>query len=439
MTLGPGEFGGVIDELVAGKWRDPASGEAVSIPIRDIVIARSLEGAEADLVHPLHKGKRTVVVSDEQTRAAMGRRVFRALKALGGVEEYVWANPRSSHEGVEELRHATRHAEALVAVGSGTVSDSVKYASFLDKKEYSVFATSPMNAYTTPTASISFAGIKRSIPCHAAKGVFFDLEVLSACPARFIRAAFADVICRTTAQVDWLMSHMLFDTPYRQTPYTLLAYDEDGLLDTAAALPGGNIGALALLTRISAIMGLGTFFAGTTHSGSMAEHMISHYIDMFAGDAHPGTSHGEQVGVATLSVSALQNEILGSPSAPELRPSVVARDRLAGRYGPEIADHMVAQTRAKSIDAAMAARINRLWARDWAGFVAPLRAVMLPRARLWRAMSDVGAGRTAGEIGLDAGIYRDAVRDARFTRDRFTILDLAGDSGLLADFADRCP
>lgn len=52
----------------------------------------------------------------------------------------------------------------------------------------------------------------------------------------------------------------------------------------------------------------------------MAEHMISHYIDVFAGDAHRGNSHGEQVGVATLTMFRLQNQILREDQPPTLRP-----------------------------------------------------------------------------------------------------------------------
>ena len=113
----------------------------------------------------------------------------------------------------------------LIAVGSGTISDSVKYGTFLTKREYSVFATSPMNAYTTPTASVSFEGFKKSITCHSAKGVFFDLGVVSKCPKRLIAAAFADVVCRTTSQVDWLISHsssirLMMKRPTRFWPMT---------------------------------------------------------------------------------------------------------------------------------------------------------------------------------------------------------------------------
>ncbi len=431
-------YGGVIDQLVRGEWRVPATSEPASIPIKSIVIADTLDGAEADLVAPLHGGKSTLVVSDQYTRAALGERVFRALAPRGNVGEFVWGNPRCTDEGVAELNEATRHADVLIAVGSGTVSDSVKYATFLSKREYSVFPTSPMNAYTTPTASVSVDGMKHSITCHSAKGVFNDLGVLANCPPRLIRAAFADVVCRTTAQVDWLMSHLLFDTPYTDTPYVLLAYDEDSMLDHAEEITSGKPVPLATLTRTATVMGLGTSFTGTTHVGSMAEHMISHYIDMFAGEGHPGTSHGEQVGVATLTCSALQNRILGADAPPEIRPTEIPEAELAARYGKSMADSMRQQTERKAIDGAMADALNARFSNGWQEFVKPLRRVMVPLNRLTESMTRAGCQRTARELGLDIDFYREGVRHARFSRDRFTILDIAGDSGQLEGFAAGC-
>ena len=148
------------------------------------------------------------------------------------------------------------------------------------------------------------------------------------------------MVCRTTSQVDWFLSHLLLGTDYKDTAYTLLAYDEEPMMANAARVVEGDFEALARLTRIAAIMGLGTSFTGTTHAGSMAEHMISHYIDMFAGQAHPGTSHGEQVGVATLTISRLQNEILGQARPPTLRPTEIPTNELHVRFGSQTDEMM---------------------------------------------------------------------------------------------------
>ena len=425
---------GVIDDLIAGTWRDPDDGERKTIPIEAIEIADTLEGREAALVRARHDGKRLCVVHDEFTRAALGERVLDALRRDGAdVTEYVWNRPKVTPEKAEALSRATEGAEALIAVGSGTVSDGCKYATHLDGREYSVFATSPMNAYTTPTASVSFDGFKKSLTCHSAKGVFFDLGVIARCPPRLVSAAFADVVCRTTAQVDWLMGHLLFGTPYSATAYTLLAYDEDDTIAMAPRLLEGDVEALATLTRVSAIMGTGTSFTGTTHVGSMAEHMISHCIDMFSGDEHPGTSHGEQVGVASLTMSRLQNDILSRERPPELRPTIVPEDRLRATYG-EAAGLMIEQTQAKALDAEATARLNERLARDWDDLRAKLAAVMRPHDELEAAMRAAGCQLTAADLGLAPATYRGYVRDARFIRDRYTMLDVADDSGQLQDF-----
>jgi glycerol-1-phosphate dehydrogenase [NAD(P)+] len=431
------DFSGVIGELVAGRWQDPKTGQKRTVPVESIVIADSLEGSEAALIERVHPGKSMTVVSDERTREVLGNRILRALQPLGKVSEFVWERPRITPDGLDELAEGTRQAEALIAVGSGTISDSVKYGTFLTGREYSVFATSPMNAYTTPTASVSFEGFKKSITCHSAKGVFFDLSVVSKCPKRLISAAFADVVCRTTSQVDWLTSHILFDSPYDETAYTLLAYDEEPMIANAAKIVTGDFEALAMLTRIAALMGLATSFTGTTHVGSMAEHMISHYIDMFAGDSHPRTSHGEQVGVATLTMSNLQNQIVNADRPPTMRPTVIPKEELRARFGAA-SNEMIEQTARKALDQAAAEALNQRLERDWAQISQRLKAVMLPYEKLHAAMKKAGCQLTGSDLGLDPGFYRDAVRYSRFIRDRFSMLDVAGDSGQLEEFARTC-
>ena len=429
------DYGGVVDELVRGEWVEPGTGVRRGIPIDEIVIRASLDGAEAELVGRVHPGQSLAVVSDPRTREALGARVHRALRAAGiEAREHVWERPSCSDRGVAEIRAATAGTDALLAVGSGTVNDAVKYAAFLDGRAYSVFPTSPMNAYTTSTASVSFDGFKRSITCRGARGVFFDLEVLSGCPKRLVSAAFADVICRTTAQADWLLSHLLFGTEYVETPYALLAIDEPDMIRNAPALLAGDLGALGALTRIAALMGLGTTFTDTTHSGSMHEHMISHWIDMFAGELHPGSSHGEQVGVATITMSDLHNRAFRSERPPTLGATEIPEAMLRERYPAEVAEGMIEQSRAKALTARAAEALNARLEREWPAIRERLLAVVLPFDALWDAMGAAGCRRTATGLGLDVGFYRDAVTNARWMRDRFGGLDLVGDAGGLERF-----
>lgn len=435
------DYTGVLQKLVDGRWREPKTDKQYDIGIKNIVISESLDGREAELIRELYQNKRITIVSDPFTHAALGKRLFNALskEATNNVTEFVWESAQCSDKGVAEIQSRTANAEVLIAVGSGTINDAVKYACYLDDKPYSVFATSPMNAYTTGTASVSFDGFKRSISCRGAEGVFFDLSVLAHCPPKLISAAFADVICRTTAQVDWLMSHLLFGTAYTQTPYTLLAYDEADMIANANRMLSGELDALGMLTRISAIMGLGTRFTNTTHSGSMAEHQISHYIDMFAGNMHPGSSHGEQVGVATITMSNLHNRVLSNDAPPLMKATDIPTDYLKTRFGTDMGNNMIEQTKIKALSEAGADALNERFAKDWNSLRVTLAEVMLPYDNLSSAMRSAGCQLTATELNLDTDFYREAVTGARYIRDRFSMLDIIDDSIGLESVVNELP
>ena len=125
----------VIDRLIAGTHADPDGGPPLRVETRAVVIAKSLAGMEADIVRPLSLGRRLAVVSDVTTHAILGQRVERALMSLGEVSSIVLPeHPHPDDATVERVRAATSAADALVAVGSGTINELCKYASARDRK-----------------------------------------------------------------------------------------------------------------------------------------------------------------------------------------------------------------------------------------------------------------------------------------------------------------
>jgi glycerol-1-phosphate dehydrogenase [NAD(P)+] len=421
---------GLIDEVLAGRWRDPATGGAPVLPAMSIVIERSLDGREAELVAALRLGPRPAVVSDPRTHAALGTRVAGALRA---VDEIVLADPKANLASVEELIARSRHADALIAVGSGTLNDLCKYAASSTGRPHVVFGTAPsMNGYVTGTASLASEGLKTTLQARPPRAVFLDLDVLRRAPARLIRAGLGDAICRTTAQVDWLLSHLLLGTPYVEAPFLLQVEDEGPMLDAAAALPDGEPDAILALTRMLVLSGLGMAIAGGSEPASQGEHLISHYIDTMAEARHPGSLHGEQVGVATLTISRLQNRLLRADAPPLLQPTVIDEEAILARFGPKIGPRCLAGLKAKALDRRRANAQNAKLGEQWPNLSARLRAVMLSPERVEGALAAAGAPMTPQDLGLDPSFYREATMHAREIRDRFTILDLAADSGVLA-------
>ncbi len=420
-----------LEALLAGTYVDRESGEPQRVQTRSLVIDETLAGREAELVANLGFGRRLAVLSDPQTHAALGQQVERALDGRFIVESLILPeHPVPDSTTIDRIRAAAAGADALIAVGSGTINDLAKYAGALDGKRYAVFATAPsMNGYTSLTASITVEGHKSTLPAQAPAGAFFDLTVLAAAPPRLIRAGLGDSICRTTAQWDWLLSHLLFDTPYRELPYDLLAEDEPGLLEAAPALLRGDLEAMRVLVRTLVLAGFGTAIVGSSAPASQAEHLVSHYLDMFAPADRPPVFHGEQVGVTTLAVARLQERLLERP--PHLAPDGGSAAEFAARYGAGLGASIWDEYAPKRLTQAKADAVNTRLERDWPAMRSRLEAVMLGSSRIEAALMAVGAPTTPEQLGLDRGIFEEALRRGREIRSRYTGLDLAAQAGRL--------
>jgi glycerol-1-phosphate dehydrogenase [NAD(P)+] len=421
-----------IQALLDGTYVDPETGRATAVATRSLVVADTLAGHEAELVANLGFGRKLAIVSDPATHDVLGRRVETALAGRFDVQSILLpADPDANDDSVTRIRAATVSADAFIAVGSGTINDLTKYASALDGKPYAVFATAPsMNGYTSLTASISQHGHKLTLPAQAPAGAFFDLAVLAAAPRRMIRAGLGDSVCRATAQTDWLMSHLLLDTPYRQLPFDLLADEEPLLLDLAADLVAGSLEAMRVLVRTLILSGLGTAIVGSSAPASQAEHLVSHYIDMLAPATRPNVFHGEQVGVTTLSIARLQEQLLAAP--PVFVPDTITERDVIVHFGPELGRSVWPEFAAKLLDTPKADALNQRIATQWNRISSQLAETFLSPARIEAILLAAGAPTTPAQIHLDRPFYEAAMLHGREIRNRYTVLDVMAGTGRLA-------
>ena len=423
---------GIIDRLLAGTLADPDGGGPLRAATRAVAIAPSLQGTEAELVRALDLGNHLAVVSDTVTREVMGARVERALASLGRVTSIVLSGrPHPDDETVDRIRSASAAADALVAVGSGTINDLCKYASAHDRKPYLVFATAPsMNGYTSVNAAITVHGHKRSLTAQAPAGVFLDLTVLAAAPARMIRSGLGDSLCRPTAQADWLLAHLLLGQPYRTMPFVLLAEDEAQLFASSDALMAGDLDAMACLVRTLLLSGFGTAIHGNSQPASQGEHLISHFADMFGDAGWPFSFHGEQIGVTTLMMARLQERILDGP-APELGPGTESEADFIARYGEAIGRSCWNEYAQKRLEADRLLKGHERIEKSWDAMRQRISEVICPSHFLRDVLRRAGAPVGHEELGWPRAFVTRAVRHARDIRARYTFLDLAVDSGKL--------
>jgi glycerol-1-phosphate dehydrogenase [NAD(P)+] len=286
-----------------------------------------------------------------------------------------------------------------------------------------------MNGYTSVAAALTEDGLKKSLPSTAPRGVFLDLAVLAKAPKRLIAAGIGDSVCRATAQVDWLMAHLLVGTKYREAPFMLLKDDEARLLARIPDIAAGDAAAIELLARTLVMSGFGMTICGGSYPASQGEHLIAHYIDML-GENLPVAYHGEHIAVTTTTMVALQEKLLAQDSL-NVAPSTDTEKDFIAHFGEALGRACWQAWLPKRIDAGKAVALNRKLAADWPGIRARLKAVGRTSAEIARALTRAHAPTSPDAVGIPQDFYRGAVLNARKIRDRFTSLDLASATGFL--------
>ncbi|HIE03613.1 MAG TPA: iron-containing alcohol dehydrogenase [Candidatus Latescibacteria bacterium] len=388
----------------------------------------------------LREGWRSEVllVADDATYEAAGRRVALVLReGRFRVKQLVFPLPLMATEEVATHLLGRVGGEAgLVAVGSGTVNDIVKWAAHRAGRPYIVIPTAAsMNGYTSPVAALLTRGVKRTVPSSPPVGVSGDPEVVTSAPGDMAPAGYADLRSKTVADVDWWLSGWLFGGYYCHLPREAVGFWEGELRDRLPGIRKGDPDAVGVLLMALLDSGFGMTVAGTSSPASGGEHLISHWLDMTAPLHGRGTAlHGAQVGVGTLIASALYGMILDSDPGKWSSNSELPSEGMKERYGPyagEVEAELMKKTSERPEDL-----LGKL-AEGWEEVREEIVRRWVPPDLLREELREAGAPTGPEELGITYDLLRDALLYGREVRGRWTVLDTAYLVGLLPSRADE--
>lgn len=396
---------------------------ALSLEFPQIVCSRSLRHDMDDLVAMALPGMRLAVVADSHTDAALGAQVVRALKGRFDCRYVMLEGSAAADDRTAEyVRRQSAGSDALVAAGSGSISDLCKYVSHQDGKPYVVFPTAAsMNGYLSANASITIEGYKKTCAAHMPKAVFCDLSVIAAAPARLTKSGFGDSLARPTAQSDWLLSHHLLATPYDDTPFELLKPRESLLFDRARGIAKGDPQTIELLVHVLLLSGLGMTIAGGSYPASQGEHMIAHTYGMMHAVSSSPTFHGEEIGVTALHMAKVQSAM--QYGSPRLRVEAFDKETIAGLVGEKAAGEALKAFGLKQALIEMELH-HDIPERRWDKAREAIAQVMLPPHTIEGLLHAAEAPSTVEELGWQRADFETAATHARFLRERFTFLDM---------------
>ena len=361
---------------------------AANIPLKEVVLQAGIAGKAKSLCVNLGK---TLLVCDENTKDFV---------KLDGEKIILPAKQKAELAKAQEL--AKNSCDYFIAVGSGSLNDMVKYAAFLAGKSYVVFGTAPsMNGYCSLSSSLLENGYKKSFAARPPEKVYLDLEILENAPKRLINSGIGDSICRSTVEADLQLSHQIKNTPLHSELMQLLRENEEKIFDDIAAL-----------TKMLVYGGLAMLLAGSSAPASQGEHMLAHYMELMQNDA-PQSYHGEQIAVTTLTMAKLQEKLLQEKDHAEIAD--IDSDKIFTHFGREFGEYCLTQAQKKY--SGIIGKKIKLDKRT-------IEKNLLSAQNLHKKLKAIGAPLQAKDIGWKEPIYNDASQYTKYTRDRFTFLDL---------------
>src|SRR5436190_9194261 len=318
------------------RWlaaQDDPQGHLRSIDIDEILIG---PGVLLDLPFVLQRagvtpGSKLLLVVDETPMLREDidlKRFVRDLLYVAGYDETTchlehdeYGLVHAEFEDVEGILWGLEPGKALIALGSGTVTDIAKHAAYLYDQQHPeqspiVYICIPtansVTAYAANMAVLLKDGVKRTFPSRYPTAIISDVRVLASAPKAMSLAGLGDCCARFVAYGDWYLASALGLVDfYSEVPLALLNNLDTILLEAASGIGQRSHKGEAILARALLLAGIAQSVVNMSAPISGTEHVTSHMLDMIATHYNRGLAlHGAQVGVATLTTARLYQDFL---------------------------------------------------------------------------------------------------------------------------------
>jgi len=353
--------------------------------------------------------------------------------------------PYADSESVDKVVSIISSCNSIpIAVGSGTINDIVKRAAYLCNKKYICIPTAPsVDGFSSAGAAITVDSFKTTLECLPPYYIVADNNIIANAPFELISAGYGDLIAKLTGGADWIIADALAIEKIDNTAWSLSQNAARRLFYRSEEIRSRNPDAIMELYKGLIDTGLAIQLYKNSRPASGTEHLFSHTWEMITHLNNERTLfHGLQIALGTVIAAAMMNEIFNENGnfAGDIRSGrLINKDLL--KYRLSIADSapLASGSRGQILNTAISKtpdqktlgkRIENI-AANWALLCRRISNHLPPFREILSALETAGCPTKLRHLNMKVEDIYTAVRIASLIRNRYTVLDLASELGIL--------
>ncbi len=404
---------------------------AVHIEVDQHAVAHLTEYAKSFADHHF------TLISDTNTRAALGEQIERAFQAAGlPFTSIVLAGEEIIADEkylLQALIQSPPGDQIFVAIGSGTITDITRYISFRTRNPFiSTPTAASVDGFLSTVAPLVIKGVKDTYIAQGPLAIFADLPTMAAAPGKLSAAGFGDVLGKTTALADWQLGKLLWNEPYNAAIEQRVRHAMVTCFEAADEIARRSEQGIHYLMDALLETGLCMSDMGDSRPASGAEHHCSHYWEMqLLKENKPAILHGSKVGYATSLIAKLYDQVRSLTQADVRRliqntpypgyEREVEQIRLA--YGPGADQIIKVQRPFLNLTETEYRQLQQRIVDNWPEIQAIAQTV-LPSETIIELLEQVGAPTDWRSLGLEEHMVQPALLYGHYLRNRFTVVKL---------------
>ncbi len=364
-----------------------------------------------------------LLVSDKPAfRAADG--IVEALKRAGFTvkqlifEQMIYARI----EQVREVKALLGDVDGILAVGTGSVNDICRVASFDCGKQFAIFATAPsMDGFASDTAPIVENNFKNSLKVEQPSVILADTKILAKAPAELKAAGFGDMIAKYIGILDWKIANLLIDEYYCPAVAEITMQGLRKVVSLADRVQQEDEEAAGSIMEGLILSGLGMKLALSSRPASGAEHVVSHYWECYkiARGIWPGY-HGVKVGVASLLINRIYRNIADRVPEVDPIPDPTDWDVVRAAYDPSQHEELMKLDTPTITDRVDPKRLKAIWPE----VRRLIREILPTNEEMERMMLAAGAVMTPDDAHISPELLESGLRYHSYMRYRILLTRL---------------